>query len=83
MNTDPKVLLSHVSVEASVLTWMTVHGNLCLALRHPSNQGESRRVALAMIDQISTLLVEAGAMTRQEMEYANHVEERERHRRQS
>jgi hypothetical protein len=34
------------TVKASLLTWITVHGNLCLALRHPQNRGPSREWAV-------------------------------------
>lgn len=66
------------SVTASLLQWMTVHGYLCLALRHPGVNGPSRALALDFVEQLSALLVEGGIMTRDEMTEAHQVEIAER-----
>lgn len=66
------------SVTATLLQWMTVHGYLCLALRHPQVNGPSRALALDFVEQLSVLLVEGGIMTRDEMAEAHQVEMAER-----
>lgn len=74
MNLDPRALIAMVSVEAPMLSWVTVHGNLCLALRHPSNRGQSRQICLNMVKQLSEMIVAGGIMTQEEMDQANRVE---------
>lgn len=71
---DPRMLTANASVNAPMLTWVTVHGNLCLALRHPSNSGQSRELCLQMVQHLSKLIVDAGIMTQEEMDEANRVE---------
>lgn len=65
---------AEVSVNATVLTWLTVHGNLCLSLRHPQNRGESRALCIDVVRMLSKLIVEAGVMTQAEMDQANRLE---------
>jgi hypothetical protein len=60
----------HVTVDATLLDWMAVHGNLCLALRHPQNQGESRALLVSMIHKLGRLLVDEGILTAEEMNRA-------------
>lgn len=62
------------TVEAPLLTWMTVHGNLCLALRHPGNSGASRKLCTDFVKTLSDLLVDTGAMTREQIDAANRIE---------
>jgi hypothetical protein len=64
-------------VNAEMICWLTVHGNLCLALRHPSNVGESRRIAIRMLETISRLIVDAGVMTQEEIDAASEYEVQE------
>lgn len=74
MNLDPRALAALTKVEAPMLTWVTVHGNLCLALRHPENRGQSRQLCINMVRQLSEMIVAAGVMTQQEMDEANRLE---------
>lgn len=62
------------TVEAQALTWMAVHGNLCLALRHPDNRGASRERMITIIKDLGKLLVDSGFMTQAEMADAMHYE---------
>jgi len=54
-------------VEANLLTWLTVHGNLCLALRHPQNRGESRRYAVAFVKVLGRMLVDLDVITEEQL----------------
>jgi len=75
VNLDPRVLAANASVTAPMLTWVTVHGNLCLSLRHPQNAGQSRELCLQMVRHLSKLIVDAEIMTQEEMDQANRVEQ--------
>lgn len=74
MKLDPRMMAANASVTAPMLTWITVHGNLCLSLRHPGNTGQSRELCLQMVRHLSKLIVDAGLMTQEEMDQANRVE---------
>jgi hypothetical protein len=65
------------TVKANLLTWITVHGNLCLALRHPQNQGPSRKVAVMFTKALGKALVEWGALTPEQLEEAEKLEAEE------
>jgi hypothetical protein len=74
MNLDPDKLREVVAVELPMLGWLAIHGNLCLALRHPQNAGESRGQVLTAVRLLSTLIVEQGIMSQTEMDHALRVE---------
>jgi hypothetical protein len=59
----PEFWTQPVQLELSLLTAMAMHGNLCLALRHPQNNGHSRPVITAAIRALGDILVEAGALS--------------------
>lgn len=71
---NPAVALEKTKVEATLLDWMTVHGNLCLALRHPQNSGPSRATVVKMIHVLGKLLVDKGMLTQEELNFATRVE---------
>jgi len=62
-------------VEASGLLWMAIHGNLCLALRHPANLGPSRELVLGFVKNLGRLLVEWGVLTEAQLAAAQKVEQ--------
>jgi hypothetical protein len=64
-------------MEATLLEWLAIHGNLCLALRHPQNQGDSRALLVGFVHRLSKLLVERGILTAEEMRAATKLEEDE------
>lgn len=64
-------------VEANLLTWITIHGNLCLALRHPQNRGPSRVYAVAFVKEIGRMLVEHGAITEEQLRKIEKLEAEE------
>jgi len=61
-------------VIANYLTWLAVHGNLCLALRHPENRGASRRYVVDFVKGLGKMLVAAGVMTEAQMKAAWRLE---------
>jgi len=62
------------TVTTNLLTWLTIHGNLCLALRHPENQGPSREYIVNFVKNLGRKLVEWGVYTETELEYAERIE---------
>src|SRR5262245_16053585 len=74
INISTEKFLEQATLTASLLDWMTVHGNICLGLRHAENQGPSRAYALAMRDRIADLLIQRGILTAEQIEHANAVE---------
>jgi hypothetical protein len=72
MNVDKA--LERATLDASLLEWMAIHGNLCLALRHPENSGGSRALVVKAIDQIGKLLVERGLLSQAEIDQATRIE---------
>jgi len=67
MNKDQKLLLKTAQVTTNYLTWLGVHGNLCLALRHPMNKGPSRQWVFAFVQDLGKSLVKWGVLTEQEL----------------
>ncbi len=74
MNLDPDLLRERATVELPMITWLAIHGNLCLALRHPNNAGPSRLKIIEAIQVLSGIIIAAGVMTQQEMDEANKFE---------
>jgi len=66
-----------MTVTAPQLTWLAVHGNLCLALRHPDNRGASRPWVLAFVKALGQHLVDAGVLTDAELRVAEKLEAEE------
>jgi hypothetical protein len=60
---DPAFWSRPVFLNIDVFTLLVLHGHLCLALRHPENQGRPRDVALEVVKQFGAQLVEHGAIT--------------------
>lgn len=60
-------LRAEFPVIASGITWMAIHGNLCLALRHPSNTGPSRLLVKEFLNQLGQHLVGVGVLTPAEL----------------
>lgn len=59
-----------LTIAAPGLTWMSVHGNLCLALRHPLNRGASRDLVERFLLELGGKLVDAGVLTPEELAQA-------------
>ena len=65
---------SYASMEANFLTWLGIHGNLCLALRHPQNVGVSRTYIVAFVKRLGRKLVEWGVITEELLRDIERVE---------
>jgi hypothetical protein len=74
MSLDVATALETAAVEESLFVWMAIHGNLCLALRHPENQGLSRSYTVAFVEKIGRLLVDRGLLTQEQLDHAQQVE---------
>ncbi len=74
---NPQFWLREVLIKVNVLTLLAVHGNLCLALRHPQNLGESRDLVLNFCKQIGEELVLLGALTPEQLKDAYKEESEE------
>lgn len=69
MNYD--IATEEATIEAELLTWMAVHGNICLALRHPENRSQFVRPRMIrLVKEIGAMLVERGFMTQAELDGA-------------
>jgi len=77
MNKDPQFWKSQAQVNAPMFIWLAVHGNLCLALRHPENRGPSRPYVEQFVKQLGRWLVVRGAITQREREAAEKLEREE------
>jgi hypothetical protein len=63
-----------VMVEVDLLTWMAVHGNLLLALRHPHNVGLSGQRVQDFVCELGEMLVKEGLLSRAELDHVMKVE---------
>jgi hypothetical protein len=66
-----------IPIKASYLTLMSVHGNLCLALRHPNNNGASRKYTVEFVKFLGEYLVHVGALTQEQLTSAQYLEAEE------
>lgn len=64
-------------VDAPLLTWLAIHGNLCLALRHPANRGGSRKLVVDFVRALGAKLVERRVLTQDQLENAFALEQEE------
>lgn len=64
---DPKELQRRMAIEITVvadgITWLTVLGNMDLAMRHPGNSGVSAKIAKAFAEALRGKLIETGVVT--------------------
>ena len=74
MNKDPYFWTRKVAITTDMITWLNIHGNLCLALRHPENRGPSRIYIAAFTKMLGHFLVDSGAITEQELQAAENFE---------
>lgn len=56
-----------VKIEIEVLSLLALHGSVCLALRHPMNTGESRKMMVEFVKQAGRYLVDLRALTPAEL----------------
>jgi hypothetical protein len=62
----PNNLETEITVIAPAYVWMTVLGNMQLALRHPENTGESAEIARQFGDALLEKLIAEGVFTVEE-----------------
>ena len=74
MNSEFWLSMRQIPLIANYLTLVTVHGNLCLALRHPDNKGASRQLAVEFTKQLGEWLVKVGALTPAQLVEAQQLE---------
>jgi hypothetical protein len=74
---NPGLFANKTAISVSNLTWISVHGCLCLALRHPGVSGELRKRALEFTKSLGTTMVEAGAWTQEQLRAIEKVEAEE------
>ena len=63
-----------IEIEADAFTWMTVHGNLCLGLRHPNNTGPSRKIVENFVEALEAMLVKSGLLSEEDVVSIHQVE---------
>lgn len=66
-----------VPMVATALTWMAVHGYLCLGLRHPATRGSthpSHAVVQDFVEALGEHLVDVGLLTADELALVQRVE---------
>jgi hypothetical protein len=75
---SPGVIIKPRTIEASGVVWVTVHGLLCLALRHPEMTGDSRKIALEFVSNLGRGLVAWGILTADELTLVEQTEAEKR-----
>jgi hypothetical protein len=53
---------------------LALHGNLCLALRHPENHGHSRALVEQLVEDLEALLEGAGVLNAEQLLAIHRVE---------
>lgn len=57
MNTQDPNWNNDISITLPAYFWLSVHGNVCLGLRHPENKGTSRNMAITFLTRIENVLL--------------------------
>lgn len=70
-----------ISIESDAFHWLSVHGALCLALRHPAWSGTARAAVAVFVQKLSVALVAAEILTPELALEAQTEIEREKDRR--
>jgi len=74
---NPEFWKKDAAIKANMITLMSIHGNLCLALRHPQNKGRSRQYVVEFVKKLGRFLVETGAITEEQLAQAERLEAEE------
>lgn len=56
-----------ISFSMPAYYWLSVHSNVCLALRQPENKGSSRTIALTFLASIESVLLADSLLTPDEI----------------
>jgi len=73
-NADWQRLNKKAAISVPLITWVAIHGNLCLALRHPENVGDSRKLVLNFVKELGQFLVHCKVFTKSQLEAMEKVE---------
>ena len=52
-----------ITIRSNGITWTAIHGNLLLALRHPDNNGPSRKLIVNFVRKLGEVLEQEGVVT--------------------
>jgi hypothetical protein len=74
--TVAEALVRAYTLIAPGIAWMAVHGNLCLALRHPGNRGPSTAFVVDFRDALGLRLVDWHILTPEQLAAAQQEEAR-------
>ena len=77
MEKDNRAWEEIIELRMSALHVLAVHGNVCLGLRHPTNTGLNRKLALEFIGYVENKLKSAGLINDQDIEKIHNVEQEE------
>lgn len=65
---NDKRWIKEIAVTLPALSWLTIHGTVCLGLRHPHNTGPSRKIAEDFITSIETFLMQNDLLTPEDIQ---------------
>lgn len=71
---NPSLFAKNTGIEVSNLTWISVHGCLCLALRHPRVTGGTRERVLSFTKDLGITMTRAGCWTQEQLRAIEKVE---------
>jgi len=71
---DLQILKKKAAISVPLITWVAIHGNLCLALRHPENVGDLRKLVLNFVKELGQFLVRCKVYTKSQLEAIEKVE---------
>ena len=77
MTEDSRKWEEIIELQMSALHLLAVHGNVCLGLRHPTNTGPNRKLALEFVNYAEQKLKSAGLINDQDIENIHNVEQEE------
>jgi len=77
MEKDTRAWEEIIELRMSALHLLAVHGNVCLGLRHPTNTGPNRKLALEFLGYSEQKLKSAGLINDEDIENIHKVEQEE------
>lgn len=69
-----ELIQAPVALELPMLSWLAVHGNLLLALRHPENAGTSRQLVEDVVAALEGLFLDSGLLSEEQLAAIRQVE---------
>ena len=77
MEKDNRAWEEIIELRMSALHLLAVHGNVCLGLRHPTNTGFNRKLAMVFLGYAEQKLKSAGLINDEDIENIHKVEQEE------